>query len=42
VAREAVEGADRNDARISLRLPDGLIAPVSRTYARDLRDAGWL
>jgi hypothetical protein len=41
VAREAVQSADRSEARISLRLPDGLTAPVSRTYARDLRDAGW-
>jgi hypothetical protein len=41
VAREAVVGADRSEARISLRLRDGLTAPVSRTYARDLREAGW-
>jgi DNA-binding LytR/AlgR family response regulator len=41
VAREAVQGADRKEARISLRLPDGLTAPVSRTFARDLREAGW-
>jgi hypothetical protein len=41
VARDAVQGADRSDARVSLRLPDGLIAPVSRTYVRDLREAGW-
>jgi len=42
VARVAVQGADRSEARISLRLPDGLTAPVSRTYAKDLREAGWL
>ncbi len=41
VAREAVQGADRGETRICLRLPDGLTAPVSRTYARDLREAGW-
>jgi DNA-binding LytR/AlgR family response regulator len=41
VAREAVQGADRSDNRISLTLPGGLTAPVSRTYAKDLREAGW-
>jgi hypothetical protein len=41
VAREAVQGAERSEARVSLLLPDGLSAPVSRTYTRDLRDAGW-
>jgi len=41
VARDAVQSADRSEARISLRLPDGLIAPVSRTYGKDLREAGW-
>jgi hypothetical protein len=42
VAREAVQGADRSETRISLRLPEGLTAPVSRTYAKNLREAGWL
>jgi DNA-binding LytR/AlgR family response regulator len=41
VARDAVQSADRSEARIRLRLPDGLIAPVSRTYGKDLREAGW-
>jgi len=41
VARQAVLSADRSETRISLRLPDGLTAPVSRTYAKDLREAGW-
>jgi hypothetical protein len=41
VARDAVQSADRSEARISLKLPDGLTAPVSRTYAKDLREAGW-
>jgi hypothetical protein len=42
VARDAVQGAERREARISLRLPDGLTAPVSRTYVKYLREGGWL
>jgi hypothetical protein len=41
VARDAVEGAQREDGRATLTLPGGLEAPVSRTYARALREAGW-
>lgn len=41
VARDAVEGADRGDGRATLRLTGGVEAPVSRTYARALREAGW-
>lgn len=41
VAREAVQGADRGDGRATLRLAGGVEAPVSRTYAKALREAGW-
>lgn len=41
VARSAVEAARRGDGRAVLRLRNGVDSPVSRTYARALRDAGW-
>ena len=41
VAREAVETARRSDGRATLTLAGGVEAPVSRAYARALRDAGW-
>ena len=41
VARAAVAKVDRGDGRAVLTLTNGLEAPVSRTYAPALRDAGW-
>ena len=41
VAREAVRGVERGDGRATLTLDGGLSAPVSRRYARMLRDAEW-
>jgi hypothetical protein len=41
VARTAVRRVERDDGRATLVLPDGAEAPVSRAYARLLRDAGW-
>lgn len=41
VAKDAVRGAKRGDGRATLDLEGGLSAPVSRRYARALRDAGW-
>lgn len=41
VARDAVRDVARGDGRASLTLDGGIIAPVSRRYAKDLRDAGW-
>lgn len=41
VARSAVAAADRSEGRASLTLPNGRVAPVSRSYARSLREAGW-
>ena len=41
VARNAVAEARRGEGRATLTLVGGQEAPVSRTYARSLRDAGW-
>ncbi|RKQ96591.1 LytTR family DNA-binding domain-containing protein [Maricaulis maris] len=41
VARKAVERISRSDGRATLSLTTGAEAPVSRTYAPKLRDAGW-
>jgi hypothetical protein len=41
VARDAVRGVERGDGRATLTLDGGLSAPVSRRYARMLRDAEW-
>ena len=41
VARDAVRDVARGDGRATLTLEGGIAAPVSRRYARALRDAGW-
>ncbi|CAN5362321.1 LytTR family DNA-binding domain-containing protein [soil metagenome] len=41
VARSAVRDVSRGDGRATLALEGGLAAPVSRRYAKALRDAGW-
>ncbi len=41
VARGAVDKVERGDGRAVLTLTNGLEAPVSRTYAPALREAGW-
>ena len=41
VARDSVRGVERRDGRATLTLDGGLVAPVSRRYARALREAGW-
>ncbi len=41
VAKDAVLEARRSDGRAVLRLKGGAEAPVSRTYAKALRQAGW-
>lgn len=41
VAREAVRDVARGDGRATLTLDDGVTVPVSRRYAKALRDAGW-
>lgn len=42
IARDAITDAQRGDGRATLRLKDGAEAPVSRTYARILRERGWI
>ena len=41
VARDGVDEARRADGRATIRLKDGADVPVSRTYVRALRQAGW-
>jgi hypothetical protein len=41
VARDSVHGVARGDGRATLTLDGGLTVPVSRRYARALREAGW-
>lgn len=42
VARAAIAEARRGDGRATLTLKDGAEVPVSRTYARQLRERGWI
>ena len=41
VAKDAVRSVTRGEGRATLSLDDGLEAPVSRRYAKALREAGW-
>lgn len=42
VARDAIADAERGDGRAVLTLKDGSQVPVSRTYARTLRERNWI
>ena len=42
VAREAIAESRRGDGRATLTLKDGSEVPVSRTYAKLLRERGWI
>lgn len=42
VARDAIADAKRGDGRATLTLKDGCEVPVSRTYAGQLREKGWI
>jgi DNA-binding LytR/AlgR family response regulator len=42
VARDAITAAARGDGRATLTLKDGAEVPVSRTYARLLRERNWI
>lgn len=42
VARDAIADARRGDGRATLTLKDGSEVPVSRTYARTLRERNWI
>jgi hypothetical protein len=41
VAKSALADVKKGDGRAVLKLKDGVEAPVSRTYLRSLREAGW-
>ena len=42
VSRAAIVDARRGEGRATLTLPDGTEVPVSRTYAKALRQSGWI
>jgi hypothetical protein len=42
IARDAITDARRGDGRATLTLKDGAEVPVSRTYAGQLRERGWI
>ena len=42
VARDSIAEAERGDGRATLTLKDGSEVPVSRTYARVLRERKWI
>lgn len=42
VARQGLADANRDDGKLTLKLKSGAEAPVSRTYAKAVKDAGWL
>ena len=42
IARDGIADARRGDGRATLTLKDGALAPVSRTYAAELRERGWI
>ncbi|MDP3495043.1 MAG: LytTR family DNA-binding domain-containing protein [Hyphomonadaceae bacterium] len=42
VAKQGLADATRDDGKVTLKLKSGGEAPVSRTYQKAIRDAGWL
>lgn len=42
VARQGLADAAKGDGKVTLKLKSGAEAPVSRTYIKAVRDAGWL
>ena len=42
VAKQGLADASRGDGRVTLTLKSGAEAPVSRTYLKAVKDAGWL
>lgn len=42
VARQGLADTARGDGKVTLKLKSGAEAPVSRTYLKAVRDAGWL
>lgn len=42
VAKQGLADVSRGDGKVTLKLKSGAEAPVSRTYQKAVRDAGWL
>ncbi len=42
VARQGLSDVGKGDGRVTLKLKSGAEAPVSRTYVKAVKDAGWL
>lgn len=42
VARQGMADAAKGDGKVTLKLKSGVEAPVSRTYLKAVKDAGWL
>jgi hypothetical protein len=42
VARQGLADVMKNDGKLALKIKSGAEAPVSRTYLKAVRDAGWL
>jgi hypothetical protein len=42
VAKQGLADVSRGDGKVTLKLKSGAEAPVSRTYAKAVRNAGWL
>ena len=42
VAKQGLADASRGDGKVTLTLKSGVEAPVSRTYQKAVKDAGWL
>ena len=42
VARQGLADVVKGDGRLVLKLKSGAEAPVSRTYIKDVRAAGWI
>ena len=42
VARQGLADVTRGDGKVTLKLKSGTEAPVSRTYQKAIKDAGWL
>ena len=42
VAKQGLADVVKGDGRLTLKLKSGAEAPVSRTFAKTVKDAGWL
>jgi DNA-binding LytR/AlgR family response regulator len=42
VAKQGLADASKGDGKVTLKLKSGAEAPVSRTYQKAVKDAGWI